>query len=89
MRCAHRLGGEDGDLVRGNFVLLADACEAGEGLGDECDCGLRELKFHPPWLAGVESVVEGDACAFAVYGGEETGARRGEVGDGEADAVTG
>lgn len=69
MSCAHSLGGEDGDLVRGNFVLLADTCKAGEGLGDEGYGGGRELKWNLSWFAGVESVVEGDASTLTIYGG--------------------
>lgn len=69
MRRAHSLCREDGDLVVGDFVLLADTREACEGLGDECYGGEGELEFDFAWFAGVEGVVEGDAGALTVYGG--------------------
>lgn len=55
-----------------------------------CDLGnrtVREMERLRVGLGFVQSVVEGDACSFAVYAMEQPRLGRREVGDGEADAI--
>ncbi|GJC92003.1 hypothetical protein ColKHC_00829 [Colletotrichum higginsianum] len=92
---AHGLGGEDGEVGGRDAVRDGDAAEAGEGAGDLGDgFGGESHGFGGGGggiiiggRVGVEGVEEGDAGALAVDGPEQPGLWRGEVRDGEADAV--